>query len=134
MSTPAMVWRRRAVAASLWGATVVAGLGIGLAGAAKVATRVWQPLFAGWGYPPWLVGVVGMLEIVGGVCLFVPRLAFYSALSLTVIMIAAFATLRLHPGGALGWGATPLVYALVLSAIAAGRWKNRYPLRRSRDG
>jgi uncharacterized membrane protein YphA (DoxX/SURF4 family) len=131
MSTPATVWRSRAAALSVWAATIVAALGIGLAGAAKFVTRVWQPLFANWGYPPWFVAVVGALEIVGGVCLFVPRLAFYAALSLAVTMLGAFVTLRLHPGGALGSGATPLFYTLVLSAIAAGRWRDRYPLRGS---
>jgi uncharacterized membrane protein YphA (DoxX/SURF4 family) len=131
MSIPAIVSRTRAVRLLVWAATIVVGLGVGLAGAAKLVTQVWQPLFADWGYPPWFVAVVGALEVVGGVCLFVPRLAFYAALSLGGIMIAAFVTLRLHPGGALGSGATPLFYTLVLSAIAGARWRDRYPLRGS---
>jgi uncharacterized membrane protein YphA (DoxX/SURF4 family) len=131
MSTPAHVWGNRAVALLLWAATIVVGLGIGLAGTAKFFTHAWQPLFAGWGYPPWSVAVVGALEIIGGVCLFVPRLAFYAALSLAVIMVGAFVTLRVHPGGALGWGATPLFYILALIGIAAGRGRQRYVRRRS---
>jgi len=125
VSTPARVWRSRAVTLLLWTATTVAGLGIGLAGAAKFVTRAWQPLFAGWGYPPWFVFVVGALEIIGSVCLFIPRLAFSAAVLLTLSMIGAFVTLRVHPGGALGWGATPLFYTVVLSAIGAGRRRQR---------
>ena len=125
MSTSAVASRSRAVTVVSWAATLVVGLGIGLAGAAKFATRPWHPLFASWGYPPWVVTVVGALEIIGAICLFVPRLAFYAALALGVMMIGAFITLRMHPGGPLGWGATPLFYMVVLAAIAAGRSRDR---------
>jgi uncharacterized membrane protein YphA (DoxX/SURF4 family) len=131
MTTREVVPRRRVVAVLLWAGTAVVGLGIGVAGAAKFVTGMWQPLFAGWGYPPRFVAVVGAIEILGCVGLFVPRAAFYAAVSLALIMLGAFITLQMHPGGPLGWGATPLFYLVVLGAIAVLRWRERYALRRS---
>ena len=85
----------------------------------------WQALFIGWGYAPWFSPVVGVLEMLGAIGLLVPRLAFYAAALLVVVMLGALVTLFTHPGGPMGWGATPLVYLVLLSLIGAARRKER---------
>jgi putative oxidoreductase len=125
MTSSGVVPRSRPATVLLWIATVVAGLGIGLAGVAKFTSHMWQPLFAAWGYPAWFAGMIGALEIIGGVCLLVPRTSLYAACSLIAIMLGAFLTLSMHPGNPLGWGATPLIYMILLAGVALRRYLER---------
>jgi putative oxidoreductase len=119
-------WQRRAREILLWAVTVLIALGIGLVGVAKfLQPDHWRQLFTGWGYPGWFSSVVGVIEVVGAVGLLVPRLASYGAILLGVVMLAALLTLLRHPGGPLGWGATPTVYIVLLAVIAASRWRQR---------
>ena len=117
----------------LWVATVLAGLGIGVVGAAKFGNaREWQRLFAGWGYPAWMSFVVGAAELIGAVALFIPRFALGGVAILGTVMAGALVTLLLHRGGPMGWGATPAIHLALLSAIAAIRLsRRRGTLRRS---
>lgn len=119
-------WRSRTRSILLWVVTILLALGLGLAGLAKfVAPSAWEPRFVEWGYPAWFSMVVGAGEVAGAVGLLVPRLAFYAALLLCVIMMGALVTLLTHRGGPFGWGATPAVYIILLSVVAAARWKQR---------
>jgi uncharacterized membrane protein YphA (DoxX/SURF4 family) len=110
----------------MWVVTAAVALGIGFAGLGKFRQpEMWRPLFAAWGYPAWFMLVVGGVEMGGAISLFIPRVAAYGALVLAVVMLGALATLMTHPGGPLGWGATPLVYLVALLGIAAARWQRR---------
>src|SRR5436305_9671403 len=98
----------------LWIATLVAGLGIAVVGAAKFGNpREWQRLFVGWGYPAWMSYAVGAAELIGAVALLIPRFALTGVLVLGVVMTGALITLLLHRGGPMGWGATPAIYLLL---------------------
>ena len=109
-----------------WIVSVVPALGIGLAGASKLAgANPWRALFLGWGYPAWCSTVVGIAEVAGAIGLLVPRLAAYAALALMGVMMGALVTLVTHPGGPMGWGATPLLYLVLLAIVAATRWRAR---------
>lgn len=124
--TTAGRWRARASTALLMLATVVVGLGIGIAGLMKfVRADDWRALFASWGYPTWFSTVVGCFEVLGAVALFVPRLALAGVGLLSLIMVSALVTLLMHPGGRLGWGATPTAYLCILAIIAMLRWRRR---------
>ena len=48
--------------------------------------------FASWGYPSWLVYVVGVLELVAPLILLVPRVAKFGAGILALLMIAVIGT------------------------------------------
>ena len=55
--------------------------------------------FANWGYASWFVIVIGGLETLGGVLVFVPRLASYGAMVIAVVMMGAAYT---HASTAIG--------------------------------
>ena len=115
----------------LWLCTAICALGIGVAGVTKfpVPNR-WQPLYLAWGYPAWLIPATGLVEVGGAVLLFIPRLALGGAGLLLVVMTGALITLLLHPGGPMGWGATPTVYIVLLAVIATIRRRMRLGKRR----
>ena len=105
--------------AAVWTLSALIAVGLAIAGAGKFAPgSQWQALFVGWGYPAWFAGVIGALEVVGAVGLLVPGVARYAAPALATIMAGALFTLLTHPGGKMGWGAVPLVYLVLLVAIA----------------
>jgi putative oxidoreductase len=109
----------------VWAASVLAALGIGLAGLTKfVAPGHWHQLFIGWGYPRWFSLLVGAVEIAGGVVLLIPRLAFYGALVLAAVMLGAIGTLLIHPTAQFGI-AMPIVYLILLIVIATARVRMR---------
>ncbi|NNE48048.1 MAG: DoxX family protein [Rhodothermales bacterium] len=49
-------------------------------------------MFTGWGLPVWLAPVVGVVEILGGIALMIPRTTRWGVLALSVIMFGAFWT------------------------------------------
>jgi uncharacterized membrane protein YphA (DoxX/SURF4 family) len=52
----------------------------------------WTAAFARWGYPPWFRVAIGCLEVLGGLCLVIPWVASYGALTLIVVMLGALVT------------------------------------------
>ena len=107
----------------LWLLTALEAFGLGAPGLQKFREVHWERMFVGWGYPAGFSYVVGAIEIAGAICLFIPKLASYAAIVLAVVMASAAATLLLHPR-LMGWG-TPVVHVVLLSGLAAARWKGR---------
>jgi putative oxidoreductase len=52
----------------------------------------WAPAFKKWGYPTWFMIIIGMIEVVGGLLLLVPKVRHLGALLLIVIMVGALVT------------------------------------------
>jgi putative oxidoreductase len=106
-----------------------------LAGASKLSgpsAARWSERFARWGFPARAHYVVGVLEILGGLGLLVPRTRRVAAATLIVIMIGALSTHLVN-------GEAPrVVPPLVLGglAIAVYRWRGPGPavVHPSRDG
>jgi uncharacterized membrane protein YphA (DoxX/SURF4 family) len=73
--------------------------------------------FARMGYPSWFRLLIGGIEVVAGLALLVPRLAFYAAGALGVIMIGAIYTTVIS--GELGLGILVPIVCLGLLALVA---------------
>jgi len=122
---------RRAQTVVLWIATLLCSVSIGTSGAAKLAaTGGWDRLFASWGYPSWFVIVIGVVEVLGVVALYVRPVAWAGAFVLAGVMAGAFATLVTHPGSHFVGGrqapmgaTTPAVLCVVLLALGYVRWR-----------
>lgn len=91
-------------------------------GSQKFTSPTWERMFRTWGYPDGFYLVIGAIEVVGGLLLLVPKLASYSAIVLSAVMIGAAATQILR-GGRNGVG--EVVFAVLLGVIAALRWRDR---------
>jgi uncharacterized membrane protein YphA (DoxX/SURF4 family) len=109
---------------ALWVVTVLAAVGFVAIGIGKFVGPSWARKFAGWGYPDGFYMVIGVLEVLGGVMLLVPRLASYAALLLVVIMVAAAATLLLH--GDIEHVRAPLLWLVVMAGIGLARRRHAY--------
>ncbi len=96
-------------------------------GSQKFTSPSWERMFRTWGYPDGFYLVIGAVEVIGAIALLIPRLASYSAIILAIVMIGAAATQVLR-GSRNGVG--ELVFALLLSAIAVIRWRDRLRINR----
>ncbi len=74
-------------------------------------------MFVNYGYPAWFALVIGVVEVVGGVLLLVPRVAFIAAGALSAVMAGAAFT-HLKTAGEAPRAAVPVVL-LILSVIVA---------------
>jgi uncharacterized membrane protein len=109
---------RRVVAVIL---RILLSLGFFAAGITKfLPASNWHARFAGWGYAPWFVPVIGILELLGVLGLWVPGLARPAAGLLAVILMGALYTNVTHPP--LVEAIRPAVFLVLLGAmyIAAG--------------
>lgn len=95
-------------------------------GSQKFTGNQWQRMFRQWGYPDGFYLVIGAVQVVGGVALLIPRLASYSAIVLSIVMVGAAATQLLRGGRN---GVVEFVIALLLAGIARIRWRDRLQLR-----
>jgi putative oxidoreductase len=95
-------------------------------GTDKFRGNTWERMFRQWGYPDGFYLVIGAIEVVGGIALLIPRLASYSAIVLSMVMVGAAAT-QLLRGGRNGVG--EFVFASLLAAIAWIRWRDRLQFR-----
>jgi putative oxidoreductase len=120
--------RHRGVTVLLWVVTILLALIMILAGSGKFRSNVWQLLFAGWGFPIWFSYLIGALEIIGGACLLVPRLASYAAVLLCTILGGAVVTLIAHPTPKFS-PILPAVYIVLFVLIAVARRRDRWSLR-----
>ena len=96
-------------------------------GSQKFTSPTWERMFRTWGYPDGFYLVIGAVEVIGGIALLIPRVASYSAIMLAVVMIGAAATQILR-GGRNGVG--EIVFASLLCALAAIRWRDRLRINR----
>ena len=115
-----MVRLRRAV---VWAGAIflaAAFVAAGLMKLAGVSAMRWSERFAQWGYPANTAYVVGVLEILGGLGMLVPRWRLAASLTLCVLMAGALCTHLVH-------GELPRVIPpLVLGAVAFSMyWSNR---------
>lgn len=94
-------------------------------GSQKFTSNTWQRMFRQWGYPDGFYLVIGAIEVIGGICLLIPRLASYSAMLLSMVMVGAAAT-QILKGGRNGVG--EMVFAALLILLAIIRWKDRLRL------
>src|SRR5689334_20623426 len=76
----------------LWTLSILLGLMFLMSGISKLANKGNNPAhptfdqqFVAWGFPAWARFVVGPIEILAAVLLFVPRARFYGAATLTVL-------------------------------------------------
>jgi len=107
----------RSASIGLWVVAVVLALFFALMGLPKVLGQGgWAGRFAAWGYPPWLVVLVGVGELGGAVLLLIPPLATLGAIGLAVIMLGAVATHLLH--GETARVALPLALFAFLTLVA----------------
>ena len=77
-------------------------------------------MFVNYGYPAWFALVIGAVEVVGGLLLLVPRVAFYAAGALAVVMAGAAFT-HLKTAGEAPRAAVPIVLLLLSIVIALAR-------------
>jgi uncharacterized membrane protein YphA (DoxX/SURF4 family) len=109
----------------VWAPTVVLGLLFTLQGLAKFpASSPWPAMFKAWGLPSGFHLIVGVAELLGGLLLFVPRLAAYAAAILAAVMVGACLTHLVH-GETLQTGFT-LGLAALFVLLARVRWSRRW--------
>lgn len=74
----------------IWTVSILIGLSFVMSGAGKLASSAGTAkLFEHFGYPAWFGTVIGVVEILGGIGLFIPRSAKFAAGILGVVMIGA---------------------------------------------
>ena len=76
---------------------------------------VWQARFAGWGYPTWFVPLVGGIEVLGVVGLWIPRVSRQAIVLLGVVLIEATYTNLSHPPSI--QAIRPIVFVALLTAL-----------------
>ena len=115
---------KKDIKTALW---VVLGAMFIMAGGAKLMGSHSQvEHFAQWGYPLWFLYLTGLIEVGGGICLFIPRTQFYGIVILSITMIGAALThLRAHEMNAFP---VPLVLLGLLVTLA---WTMRHPVRKT---
>src|SRR5262245_42800431 len=83
--------------AGVWVLVVLLAAEFIAAGASKFAPGSgWSRMFLAWGYPPWFRFVVGAVEVLSGLALFVPHARIGASGVLLAIMAGAVATHLLH--------------------------------------
>ncbi|MEX0828805.1 MAG: DoxX family protein [Nitrospirales bacterium] len=94
-----------------------------MAGGAKLMGNPSQvEHFSQWGYPLWFLYLTGVIEVVGGICLFIPKAQFYGIVVLSITMVGAALThLRAHEMNAFP---VPLILLALLVTLA---WTMRHP-------
>lgn len=113
-------------ALGVWVPTVLLGALFVLQGMAKLQPgSPWPEMFAGWGYPSGSHLPVGVIELLGGLALFVPRVAGHAAGALGLVMLGAFLTHLLH--GELPGIIATFVFGSVLFLLARVRLPRRVP-------
>ena len=74
----------------LW---LILGVMFIIAGGAKLMGNHSQvEHFAQWGYPLWFLYLTGLIEVGGGICLFIPKAQFYGIVVLSITMVGAAMT------------------------------------------
>jgi putative oxidoreductase len=112
----------------LWACQIALSTIFVFAGGAKFVSPAWPRMFARWGYPEHFHLLVGVVEVVAGLALLVPRSAPHAALVLIVVMIGAGLTHILH-----GEHQRLIQIILMSTLLAIVAWRRaRYRNRRCR--
>ena len=116
---------RRAGSMLFWTVMLLETLSMADAGLGKFQSLAgWQTWFTKWGYGAWTAQVVGAVEILGAVLLFVPRLASYSASVLIVVMAVAAHTNAFKESDMSTFD--PMLHMTFLTIILVVRWGRRW--------
>ena len=111
----------------VWIPTVLLGAFFVLQGIMKLQPgSPWPKMFEEWGYPAGFHWLLGAVELLGGLLLFVPRVAGYAAVLLGTVMGGAFLTHLVH-GETIG-----TITTFVIGSMLAMLVRFRLPRRRSR--
>jgi uncharacterized membrane protein YphA (DoxX/SURF4 family) len=87
-----------------------------MAGASKLRGAEEQVKgFAAMGYPTWFLYATGVIEVVGGILLLIPKTAVFGVLLLGATMVGAVVSLLKI--GDVGHAPIPLVFLLVIALI-----------------
>jgi uncharacterized membrane protein YphA (DoxX/SURF4 family) len=86
-------------------------------GVQKFTSPAWQRMFRVWGYPEHFYAVIGVIEVIAGLGLLVPRVAMPSAIVLMCVMVGAAVT-RIANGAS---GVGEVVFFTLLGIIAYAR-------------
>jgi uncharacterized membrane protein YphA (DoxX/SURF4 family) len=93
LTRPTVAWKT----AGTWTLTVTLAAFFLLAGGLKLRGAPAQiENFAHWGYAEWFLYLIGVIEMVGGIGLLVPRLAVFAVLLLGGTMLGAALTHLVH--------------------------------------
>jgi uncharacterized membrane protein YphA (DoxX/SURF4 family) len=114
---------KKYIKAALW---IVLGVMFIMAGGSKLMGNHSQvEHFAQWGYPLWFLYLTGIIEVGGGICLFIPKAQFYGIVVLSITMVGAALThLR---AGEMSAFPVPVVLLSLLLMLA---WTMRHPVRK----
>jgi len=83
----------------------------------------WMSRFEMWGYAAWFLGLIAVLEAVGGLLVLLPRTAAYGAILIGVIMLGAAYT---HASTGIGNPTQVALPLLFCAAVGALRWPDRW--------
>lgn len=82
---------------ALWVPTLVLAAFFSMQGVMKLDPHTpWGEMFANWGYPSGSHLVIGVVELLAGIALLIPRFAAYAAATLALVMLGAAATHLIH--------------------------------------
>jgi uncharacterized membrane protein YphA (DoxX/SURF4 family) len=93
---------KRARAVALWIVTILVAMVMIGPGVQKFTSPVWQRMCRVWGYPEHFYLLIGVIEVVAGIGLLVPRVAGASAITLMAVMAGAFVTQVTHGRSGIG--------------------------------
>ncbi len=117
---------KKIIKTALW--IVLGGMFIVAGGAKLMGEHSQVEHFALWGYPIWFLYLTGVIEVVGGLCLFIPKAQFYGIVVLSITMVGAALThLRAHEMNAFP---VPLVLLALLIMLA---WTMKNSSKKSED-
>ena len=113
---------KKLIKTALW--IVLGGMFIMAGGAKLMGDHSQVEHFAQWGYPLWFLYLTGIIEVGGGICLFIRKAQFSGIVVLSITMVGAALThLR---AGEMSAFPIPVVLLGLLLLLA---WSMRQPLR-----
>ncbi len=104
-----------------WALSVLIAAMFLLSGIPKFFDPGWISRFAKWGYSAEFLYLIAVLECLGAIGLLIPKLSFYAAIGLIIIMIGAMYTHLSHDESIVA----NLVYIALLAFIVIMRRKQR---------
>ena len=115
---------KKIIKTGLW--LLLGGMFIIAGGAKLMGSHSQVEHFAQWGYPLWFLYLTGLIEVGGGICLFIPKAQFYGIVVLSIMMVGAALThLRANEMSAFP---VPIVLLCLLVMLA---WTMRHPVRKN---